>query len=84
VELAGTIRAPSRPEMDGVSALMSSPGQKGSHDLTLQGGTHVIPQRCRQVRPDGDNGAPGTTRVIALRRPAATGAQSVWSRTSTL
>jgi len=61
--------------MDGVSALMSSPGQKGSHYLTLQGGTDVIPQRCRQVRPDGDNGAPGTTRVIAV--PGAPG-HSQW------
>jgi hypothetical protein len=58
--------------MDGVSALMSSPGQKGSHYLTLQGGTHVIPQRCRQVRPDGDNGARarrGSSPCAAPRAP---------------
>jgi len=37
--------------MDGVSALMSSPGQKGSHYLTLQGGTHVIPSVAGRYDP---------------------------------
>jgi hypothetical protein len=44
---------------------------------------HPLPGRVTAAPAAAHAAKPGRTRVIALRRPAATRAQSVWSRTST-